>query len=150
MTSTVPETAEPQGQDNVLKLQAFRKIRIMHHLRSSLLEGVTSACAGPADKTYFDDLRDRVRKRGRVPTRTASIANNAVPSSPPASLEPSGHPQPKATRCPAPKPTPGEKRVQNWISERTGPRFIMIGPATRTEVTGRTADEQRDRCQNGH
>ena len=33
------------------------------HLRGLLLEGAASAPAAPADSTYFNTLRDRVRRR---------------------------------------------------------------------------------------
>ena len=39
------------------------------HLRGLLLDGATSASAAPADGTYFDALRQRVRGRAKSSVR---------------------------------------------------------------------------------
>jgi antitoxin ParD1/3/4 len=41
----------------------IRKEQERTHLRELLLEGALSASAGPADRSYFDKLRKRVRRR---------------------------------------------------------------------------------------
>ena len=41
----------------------IRKEQERTHLRELLLEGALSASAGPADRSYFDKLRKRVRRQ---------------------------------------------------------------------------------------
>ena len=41
----------------------IRKDQERTHLRELLLEGASSASAGPADRAYFSKLRKRVRRR---------------------------------------------------------------------------------------
>ena len=45
--------------------ELIRKDADRLHLRGLLLEGAASAPAAPADATYFDALRKRVRRRAR-------------------------------------------------------------------------------------
>jgi antitoxin ParD1/3/4 len=42
--------------------ELIRKDREAQRLRSLLLEGAASAPTGPADATYFNELRERVRR----------------------------------------------------------------------------------------
>lgn len=49
--------------------ELIRKDRDRLQLRGLLLVGVASAPAAPADPTYFEGLRDRVRKAAKVGTR---------------------------------------------------------------------------------
>ena len=49
--------------------ELIRKDRDRLQLRGLLLAGATSAPAAPADASYFDGLRDRVRKAAKPATR---------------------------------------------------------------------------------
>lgn len=44
--------------------ELIRKDQDRQRLRGLLLEGAASAPASPADKAFFDGLRERVRRRG--------------------------------------------------------------------------------------
>ena len=46
--------------------ELIRKDRERHRLRDLLLEGAGSGPAAPADGAYFDNLRQRVRRRDRT------------------------------------------------------------------------------------
>jgi antitoxin ParD1/3/4 len=49
--------------------ELIRKDQDRVHLRGLLLAGAASAPAAPADPTYFEGLRDRVRKAAKVGAR---------------------------------------------------------------------------------
>jgi len=49
--------------------ELIRKDRDRLQLRGLLLAGAASAPAAPADPSYFEGLRDRVRKAAKVGTR---------------------------------------------------------------------------------
>lgn len=49
--------------------ELIRKDRDRLHLRGLLLAGAASASAVPVDPAYFEGLRDRVRKAGKVGVR---------------------------------------------------------------------------------
>jgi len=45
--------------------ELIRKDQDRQHLRTLLIDGAASAATAPADKSYFGELRARVRRRSR-------------------------------------------------------------------------------------
>lgn len=62
-------TQRGYGTSSEYVRELIRKDADRLHLRSLLLEGVASAPAAPADATYFDALRARVRGRAKPSAR---------------------------------------------------------------------------------
>jgi antitoxin ParD1/3/4 len=55
--------ARGYGTSSEYVRELIRKDRDRRHLRGLLLEGAESAPAAPADETFFDGLREQVRRR---------------------------------------------------------------------------------------
>ncbi|TAM89705.1 MAG: type II toxin-antitoxin system ParD family antitoxin [Candidimonas sp.] len=73
MNISLPDTLKAYVDEQVIQRgfgthseyvrELIRKDQDRSRLRNLLLEGASSAPAGPADAAYFDTLRDRVRRR---------------------------------------------------------------------------------------
>lgn len=54
------------GSSSEYVRELIRRDQDRQHLRSLLLEGASSAVAGPADRTFFDSLRARTRREPKA------------------------------------------------------------------------------------
>ena len=58
-------TQRGYGTSSEYMRELIRKDQECQHLRGLLLEGAASAPAGPANASYFEELRRRVRGHGK-------------------------------------------------------------------------------------
>lgn len=58
--------------------ELIRKERDREHLRKLMLEGLSGPIVGVADKTYFDDLRQRIRDHATKSDRSTAPAGSGV------------------------------------------------------------------------
>lgn len=56
-------SARGYGTSSEYVRELIRKERDREHLRGLLLEGAASGPSGPADRAFFDELRERVQRR---------------------------------------------------------------------------------------